>query len=479
MKNYFRPFQSIRALMTLGSVMAIAVAQLSAAQERPNFLIILADDLTFDDVGVYGGVNVPTPNIDLLAKDGLKMDGFFSPAPTCAPMRHALYNGLFPVRSGAHPNHSLSHPGTRSLPHFLNPLGYRTALVGKRHIRPEENYPFEYLDDWPQRDRPDTDQALVREFINRDRGQPWCLVIASHEPHTPWVKGDPDAIDPDQLVLPPYLVDTPEMRAAMVQYYAEVIHLDNQVGQFLAILDEAGMTDNTLVMFFSEQGASVPFAKWSLYEAGIRVAANLRWPGIIQPGSTTSALVQYIDVPPTLVELAGGTPPAAPEEIDGFSFARVLVDTDREHRNYIYSVNTSRGIIAGPEAFGNRAVRDQRYKLIWNTHPENTFSCTMNRTAYFRSWERAAAAGDAFARQQVEAYLRRPEWEFYDLARDPHEMDNLIDDPEYTHHINRLKVKLGMWMAQQGDKGRETEMDALERMPPNVVRRFLRGLDSD
>ena len=109
-------------------------------------MIIIADDMTFNDVGFFGGKNVATPNIDSIASDGLKMLNFFSPAPTCSPLRHALYNGLYPVRSGAHPNHAVSYEGTQSIPHYLKALGYRVGLVGKTHVNPIVNYPFEYLD---------------------------------------------------------------------------------------------------------------------------------------------------------------------------------------------------------------------------------------------------------------------------------------------------------------------------------------------
>ncbi len=449
-----------------------------AQSTPPNFMIIIADDMTFNDVGFYGGQNVATPNIDSIASEGLKMLNFYSPAPTCSPLRHALYNGLYPVRSGAHPNHAVSYEGTRSIPHYLVPLGYRVALVGKTHVEPKENYPFEYLDAHLNEGRhPDTNQDVMREFIFRNAEQPWCLVVASHEPHSPWTKGNPATLKAEALKLHPYLVDTPETREDLLRYYAEIIHLDNQVGDFLQMLDDAGMTENTVVMFFSEQGAAFPFAKWSLYDAGIRVAAAIRWPGVIEPESISQAMVQYIDVLPTLIEMAGGEPPLSPLVIDGLSFRHVLQDPSQRHREYVFSINTSRGIINGPKAFGSRAIRDERYKLIFNTHPENTFSSAIDKSDYFQSWERAAQAGNRFARRQVNAYRQRPEWEFYDTVIDPYEMKNRIEEPFYQETIAAMKVHLHQWMQQQGDLGRETEMDAINRQRSGAVRRNQKRLN--
>ena len=117
----------------------------AGAAEKPNLLLFLADDMTYTDLGCYGNPDVKTPAIDQLAREGLKFTRCYNSAPTCSPLRQSLYTGLYPVRNGAHPNHSRVYAGVKSIPHYLEPLGYRVAIVGKRHEAPAAAFPFEYL----------------------------------------------------------------------------------------------------------------------------------------------------------------------------------------------------------------------------------------------------------------------------------------------------------------------------------------------
>ena len=140
--------------------------------ERPNIVFIIADDLTYSDIGCYGGVNVETPHIDSIASDGMKITRCFQASAMCSPTRHNIYTGLYPVKSGAYPNSTLAKEGTKSVVHFLGDMGYRVALTGKRHIQPESVFPFEYLN---EKGGPDL-QALER-FWSKESGQPSCAFI--------------------------------------------------------------------------------------------------------------------------------------------------------------------------------------------------------------------------------------------------------------------------------------------------------------
>ena len=424
---------------------------------RPNFVIVLADDMTYTDLGCFGNSDVQTPNLDRLASQGMKLTRCFSPAPMCAPTRSALYTGLFPVRNGAHPNHSRVHDSVRSLPHFLKPLGYRVALAGKRHIKPQASFPFEYLGKGKQLDFP-----AIREFINRDSSQPFCLVVTSNHPHEPWSNGDARQYDAAKLTVPPYLVDTRVTRQAMTKYYAEVTAFDQQVGRVLKLLDQTKKAENTLVSVFTEQGSSFPHCKWTCYDTGLQAAGIVRWPGIVKPNSESAAMVQYVDVPPTFIAAAGGDP--SEYDFDGISFLPVLKDETETHREFVYGVQTSKGIIAGPDAYGIRSVRSERYKLIWNINHETEFQNVVTaRHPVFQDWKTQAANNNKLALEYVKAYQDRPEYEFYDLSADPYELKNLAGSKEYQTEQNRLRRELERWMKQQGDAGHETEFDALNR----------------
>ena len=437
-------------------------AEIAPAGKKPNVLLIISDDQTWRDNGCYGHPDVKTPNIDRLAAEGMRFTHCFTATAMCAPTRQQLYTGVFPVRNGAFPNHSKVYPGTKSVVHHLKALGYRVGLTGKTHFGPRDSFPFETVA-----------AKQIPAFLRRDPEQPFCLVYCSHSPHLPWQAGNASAYDPDKLTLPPYLVDTPETRVALTKYYGEIADFDREVGECMKHVADARAQDDTLFIYTSEQGAQFPHGKWTCYDVGLRTALVIRWPAKVKAGSTTDAMVQYVDVVPTLIEAAGGDPTAidtgCPDSgdkrgFDGKSFLGVLLGRNRAHRNLVYGAHTTRGIIAGSDCYPVRSVRSDRYKYIRNLNHETAFHNTLiaGEKTYWPSWLQKAKTDPAAARL-VEMYQRRPAEEFYDLATDPWELKNLADDPGEAERKAALSKELDAWMAQQGDKGNETEMKARER----------------
>ncbi|MFG0333546.1 MAG: sulfatase, partial [Maioricimonas sp. JB049] len=440
----------MRRLLLLPAIALITTLTFIApahAADQPNFLVFVGDDMTWTDAGCFGNSEIRTPHIDQLAREGMRLTACFTPAPMCSPTRQALYTGLYPVRNGAHPNHSRIHEGIRTMPHFLGDLGYRVALTGKRHFGPNESYPFEFLGD-----RKDPDFEAVEQFVRDAGSDPWCLMVCSNQPHTPWNRGDAQDYPPQSLTLPPYMVDTPATRKGLSRYYAEVTYMDGELGRCLDILDESGQRDRTCVVFLSEQGSSFPHCKWTLYDTGIKAAAVVVWPGVVEPGTTSNALISYVDLLPMMIEAAGGTPS---DNFDGRSFLKVLNGSQQQQRETIFAVQTTRGIIKGSEAYGIRCARDARYKYILNLNAENEFSNTISQNDnIFASWKRKAQE-DPAAAELVESYIRRPEVEFYDLESDPFELNNLAANPTPAQkdRMAELRSRLDAWMAQQGDAG--------------------------
>jgi len=471
MKTFIRIAVSIAVFASF-----VVAADGSNEVKPPNIVIVIADDASYHDFGCWGNKDVRTPNIDRLAEQGIRLTQFYSPAAVCSPLRQALLTGMFPVRNGAYPNHSKVYPEVKSLPYHLKSLGYRSICVGKKHFAPAECYPFDESigmigEDQPRAARP-TNLAMLENFIKKDSNQPFCAYICSNEPHHPWNKGNASVYNAAKLTLPPYMVDTPETRRGLRNYYAELNHLDGQVGLVLDLLEKAGHAEDTIVFFFSEQGNNFPHAKWCLYDAGVRTAAVVRWSGKIKPGSESATLVQYVDVLPTLLDIAGGDPASyetgrpdahGNKGFDGRSFKESLLGKDIKIRDYAFSQHTSRGIIAGPPAYATRMVTDGHWKLIWNIHHDQEFKNVTLNMAFYKSWVAQADSGDAFAKEQVGRFIKRPEWELYDLKTDPWEMTNVADQPENAAIKAKLKNALEQWMQQQGDLGHETEMKALDR----------------
>ena len=451
-------------LVRLGLLMT-ALAMSWPAWAKPNIVLVLADDQGWRDSGAYGNPDVLTPNIDALAEQGMKFTHAFTATAMCAPTRQQLYTGLYPVRSGAYPQNSHVKPGTRSLAHYFGDLGYRVGISGKRHYAPEEAFPFESLNSPDvEYDKEAPEMDLVREFIKREPGQPFVLLVTSRQPHTPWNKGDVKYA-PKDLTVPADMSDTSETREALAAYYREVSDFDAELGRVMDIVDEAGEAENTIFIYSSEQGAMLPSGKWTLYDNGVRTAFVVRWPGVVEEGSETAALVAYVDVVPTLIEAVGGVAPA----VDGSSFLPVLRGEGTTHRKYVFGVHTSIGICNGA-AYPIRSVRDDRYKLILNGNAGQEFQNNItvrDPAGFYDSWRLAGEAGDVFAAERHAAYRIRPPEEFYDLLNDPLELDNLAGHEEYEEVMTRLRQELAAWLEEQGDADPlATERAASERILP-------------
>ncbi len=451
-----RSFLRTVGLGTAALAMPTSLTSGQTRKRKPNILIVIADDMACHDCGAYGSKEVRTPNIDRLAGEGMTFDRAFTATAMCAPTRQQLYTGIFPVRNGAYPNHSRVKTGTKSMVHHFRALGYRVGLTGKTHFGPKESFPFEKGNE---------------AFVSANKDEPFCLIVASHHPHTPWKSGG--GYDPANLTIPPYLVDNPETRRALAAYYGEITAFDEQAGHWMEVIDEAGLSENTIFIVTSEQGPQFPGGKWTCYDLGLQVAFIVRWPAKVNAGLRTKAMIQYVDVVPTLVEAAGAEPtnvdtncpdPAGNRGFDGKSFLNALLGKTDEHNKYVYGVHTTLGIISG-KPYPIRSIRSTRHKYIVNLMPDATFQNVVteqDREGYWKTWLRDAAK-DERAAELSKRYTQRPAEELYDLAKDPWELDNLASDPEYGKIKRALRKELKVWMAQQGDRGIETEMQAKTR----------------
>lgn len=438
----------------------LALCPLHFAPASPNVLIIMADDCTFSDLPLHGGQNARTPNIDRLASQGLTFERCYLTTAMCQPCRAELFTGQQPMRNGCAWNHSASRPGTKSLPQHLAPRGYRTGIAGKVHVLPAAAFPFEVVPGFdPSCVRNPTkahDLGGVREFMMRERGKPFCLVVALSEPHVPWVMGDASKYPPGKLKLPPNIADTPKTREDFSAYLAEITYMDGQVGEILAALDEAGAADDTLLFFTSEQGSQFPGNKWTCWDTGLHTALIARWPGRITAGKRTEAIVQYADVLPTILDLAGAE--TGSHRFDGSSFAAVLRGEKDTHRTFAFGAHNN--FPEGPP-YPVRSVTDGEWRYIRNLTPDEIYiekhlmgiqGAGALNNAYWPTWVGAATENRA-AYDLVKRYMRRPAEELYHTSHDPGEMTNLAGKPEKAGIKAKLSAELDRWLAEQGDPG--------------------------
>jgi uncharacterized sulfatase len=470
-------FQMRNVLLSLVSLVLLANGSSAA---KPNVLLIMADDCTFNDLPLYGGKNAKTPNIDRLATQGLTFNRAYLSEAMCQPCRAELYSGLFPMRNGCNWNHSSSLATTSSMPQHLGKLGYRVGLAGKVHVSPRKAFPFRKVEGYDAscvRNPTQTHQLSgVRQFMTESDDDPFCLVVALVEPHVPWVMGDASAYPPRKIQLPPNVASTAKTREAYGRYLAEITFMDSQVGELLQVLSETGHDDDTLVMFTSEQGSQFPGCKWTNWDTGLHTALVARYPGVVPEGRRTDAIVQYADVLPTILDLAGSEVDSA--KFDGRSFAEVLRGNTDDHRQFVYG--THNNVPEGPP-FPIRTVTDGTYRYIRNLGSENLYiekhlmgvkgNGALNNS-YWQQWIYEAGSKPETYRL-VQRYMHRPPEQLYCTATDPYEMNNLADDASFAEIKVALSKELDLWMQSQGDPGAEQDTIESHRAAKAGNHRFL------
>ncbi len=445
---------------------------------KPDILFFLADDMTSIDCEPYGNKDVHTPNLAKLAKEGMCFDNMNNATAMCGPTRQSLYTGLFPVKNGSYPNHAQVYDNIISIVQHFTKIGYRVALIGKQHYAPMPNFPFEYLGGRNSDNGKGQDIELLdaQKWIDKDKSKPYLLIVATNQPHGPWNRGNPKQYDASKLTIAPYMVDTDLTRESLVKYYAEITYADSLVGNCMKMVDNSVKKDNTMFLFASEHGSSMPFGKWTCYNMGLKAAFIARWPKVIKPDTRTDILAQYIDVVPTLFEAAGGNPETLRGNkeqtlpLDGKSFYATLSGKPKEVREYVYGVHTTRGIKNGSDNYPVRSIQDHNYKLIWNLSYAEPFlsSGSQPGNKLYEGWLKSTKTNPKQA-AHAKLYRNRPEFELYNIKKDVYELDNLADDSALTAVKIKLVSELKKWMLSQGDKGIKTEAEALRRLKGDTL----------
>ncbi|MFH5803960.1 sulfatase [Alienimonas sp. DA493] len=426
----------------------------AAAAERPDMLIYLADDHSRRDCSVYEGGLMETPHLEALAADGMTFSNAFVASPTCAPSRAALLTGLMPARNGAEENHSFPREDVTKLPTVLRSLGYEVAAFGKvAHGRSAKDYGFDTFN--LAKDLKPLRKNVTEYLRNRTSDKPLCLFVGISNPHVGWP--EETSYDPAEITLPATFLDTPQTRVQRARYQQEVKELDAFLGELRRLAAEH-LRPDPLVAYTSDHGAQWPFGKFTLYDDGVRVPLIVSWPGRVAAGTTSEALVSWVDLLPTLIELAGGEAPAG---LDGYSFADLLVASEPPlgdvHRAAIFTTHS------GDREFNvypTRSIRTPRWKYIRNLHPEYAFTTHIDllvrKTSgdYWLEWVERAQT-DPAAAGVVRRHYDRPAEELYDLETDPLEQHNLLADPVGPAAAgvrDDLSLRLSAWMKRQGDE---------------------------
>ena len=420
-------------------------------------------------VGAFGDPVARTPNIDRLAEDGRRYTNVFTTAGVCSPSRAAIITGMHQSSFGAQHMRTLSgapyapRPTPYSVvpPHYvktfteyLRAAGYYTTNNYK------EDYQFETpVTAWDEssrqahwRNRPDPDQPFFSVFN----------LMTTHESRI-WPDPSEELVtDPTAVPVPPYYPDTPVVRNDIARHYDNIADMDQEVDEILRQLEEDGLADNTIVFWWTDHGDGLPRMKRWVYDSGLHVPMIIRAPEYLEPGSTDSRLISFIDLAPTVLSLAGIDPPAY---IQGRAFLGP------------YGTSPHSYIFAARDRFDEqydmvRAVRDMEYKYIRNYYPEKPYVLWMayaNGMPTMQEMFRLHAEGELDGPETLWFREKRPVHELYDINVDPHEINNLAYDPDYRTVRERMEVALDDWMTDIGDMGHVSELAMVEYWWPGGV----------
>ncbi len=483
----------IRQLLsrTLVLTLTFGASQISSnAQDesptQPNLVLIIADDMNWDDCGAYGHPAIRTPNIDGLAANGLLFQHAYLTTNSCSPSRSSILTGNYPHNTGAEQLHWPLPAGSKTFAQELGKLGYYTAAAGKWHLGDATRDHFDKVyeastagfvlpsgkDGEPPRmvaAQPSGCEDWEKALDERTMDKPFFMWLAALDPHREYTEG---ALDPphkaQDVIVPPHLPDTADVREDLRLYYDEIGRLDEYVGKVVAKLEEQKVADNTLILFISDNGRPFPRDKTTLYDGGIRTPWIVKWPAKIKQPATTSALVSSVDIATTFLELAGGKDAL---DTEGKSFVNVLNDPAEAHREFAFAEDHWHDYEDHA-----RSIMTQRFKLIRNDYPDlpATPSADAGRGLTWQNMLVLQKEGKLPPHQQGNFISPRPEWELFDLQRDPAELNNLINDPAYASTKTELMNALDAWTKETGDylptKRTPDEFDRVTGEPDHSVR---------
>lgn len=438
-----------------------------AFAQKPNIVLIVVDDQGLDALGCYGNPIIQTPHTDALAKQGIRFTNAFCTVSSCSPSRSVILTGLQNHANGMYGlqhtfHHFQSFDNIKSLPVFLKEMGYRTARVGKYHLAPENVYAFdEVLSDGSANNmqalgRSPVEMAEKCEHIfSSNSKEPFFLYFCTDDPHRglpfkTWP--EPNAFgnkkesypgvkivsyDPKDVEVPSFLPDLPETRKELAQYYQSVSRLDQGIGKLSQLLKKYNKWENTLIIYISDNGMAFPGAKTTLYDPGMHLPCLIKTPYETQRGKVNDEMISWVDITPTILDYAGINP--ANKHFHGSSLKDIIEGKSQEHRDTVFASHTFHEVNM---YYPMRVIRTKHYKLIWNLASCLPYPNALDLEESI-TWQRVKRSGRAvYGKRKVKDFLHRPEFELYDIQKDPDEIHNLAYDAKYENLRNSLSKRL-------------------------------------
>lgn len=414
----------------------------------PNLVLIIADDISWDDLGAYGHTGIHTPHLDDMANKGIVFNKAYLTASSCSPSRASIITGRYPHNTDAEELHWALPAEQTTFSEKLKENGYWTVASGKWHLGPQVVDRFDIVDEieYASPVNPSGGDTWTSLIESAPADKPFFMWFASWDAHRPFPEGDlPHSHTEADLRIPPYYPQTDLMKQNFLHYYDEIARFDLLVGNVVKALEEKGVADNTLILVMADNGRPYARDKTTMYDSGMRTPFLAYWPGQIPEGVTSDAILSAVDIAPTMLHLAGVD---IPETVQGKSFHEILKNPDQEFREYAFSEKNWHDFTDH-----GRTVRSKQYRYIRNHYTDLPATPTAD-TVYDPIWtERVAMyqAGELTPLQQIPFIEPRPAEEFYDVDADPLELNNLVGNPDYETELVKHRALLDNWMTETAD----------------------------
>ncbi|MEY3947006.1 MAG: hypothetical protein RJB03_1712 [Bacteroidota bacterium] len=454
-KNAMEPY--------LLSTKPIAVNRTSV--KRPNIIWLSVEDMS-PRLGCYGDATVPTPNIDRLAKEGIRFTNAFTTAGVCAPSRNAIITGRIQTSNGGHNMRTLNNTypeqtglpksysvvmpvGVKHMAEYLRAEGYYCTNNSKTDYQFEESAPF-----WDE-------SSNKAHYRNRKKGQPFFAVFNStitHESQV-WERSKrPLRVDPKNVKVPSIYPDTDSVRLDIARFYTNISEMDDWVGERIKELEADGLLENTIVMFWSDHGDGLPYVKREVTDRGIRIPLVIRFPSIEKKMGVNERLTSSIDLAPTVLSLAGIKPP---DNMQG----KAIYGLHAAAKGHDY-------VFAARDRMDShydrvRSVHDGRFQYVYNYYPELPRYMDLEyrkQQASMRDILRLRDQGKLNAVQMQWFAPKGTAEEFFDVKNDPYQLNDLSKDPRYANELSRFRSVYQEWQKTVSDLGATEEKKLIAQM---------------
>lgn len=432
-------------------------AQAEEQKKRPNIILLLADNWAWPHASAYGNKALKTPNFDAIAKSGTLFTHGFCQVPSCSPARAVLLSGRPMHQLGEAANLWGNFPADlKVFPQLLQNHGYNTGWCTKGW-GPGLYHDKHYRQSNPCGKRFPSVQKFLTQHQKENPEKPFFFWYGSHEPHLPWNhKSTEGTVDINKIKIPSYLPNIPEVKNDIANYFNEVQSFDQQIGKIIETLKQKNMLENTVLVVMGDNGWQMPRGLAQVYDAGTRVSMAISWPGHFKKAQTATDFVSFEDFAPTFLELAGVKTKISET---GKSLLPLLQNGNMSHRSHIFLERERHANVrSGDSSYPVRAVRNKKHLFVINYFPDRWPGGDPKQhfaVGPFGDVDNSQTKTYITANQSSVffklAFAKRPEYELYDIVKDPDQMNNLADREEFAGTCNEYKAMILQWMKDSKD----------------------------